>query len=102
MTLRPLLLAAALCAAAAAQAEPASYAIEPTHTFVTFEVLHFGTSTSRGRFDRKEGMAYADSPTNLMWRLSNDFSKSSKAVVVEEPEDDGPSFSDFSLDFKQD
>jgi polyisoprenoid-binding protein YceI len=60
MTLRPLLLAAALCAAAAAQAEPASYAIEPTHTFVTFEVLHFGTSTSRGRFDRKEGMVEFD------------------------------------------
>jgi twitching motility protein PilU len=55
-----------------------------------------------GTVDRKEGMAYADSPTNLMWRLSNDFSKSSKAAVVEEPEDDGPSFSDFSLDFKQD
>ena len=55
-----------------------------------------------GTVDRKEGMAYADSPTNLMWRLSNDFIKSSKAVVVEEPEDDGPSFSDFSLDFKQD
>jgi hypothetical protein len=28
----------------------------------------------RNRIDRKEGLAYADSPTNLMWRLQNDFS----------------------------
>jgi polyisoprenoid-binding protein YceI len=60
MTQRPLLLATALIAAAAAQAEPVSYAIEPTHTFVTFEALHFGTSTNRGRFDKKEGMVEFD------------------------------------------
>ena len=35
--------------------QTASYAIDPTHTFVTFEVNHFGTSTNRGRFDKKEG-----------------------------------------------
>ena len=28
-----------------------------------------------GIVDRKEGLANADSPTNLMWRLQNDFSK---------------------------
>ena len=34
---------------------PASYKVEPTHTFVTWEAKHFGTSTSRGRFDKKDG-----------------------------------------------
>lgn len=60
----------ALCAALAATAKlasaqadappalppgPASYKVEPTHTFVTWEAKHFGTSTSRGRFDKKDG-----------------------------------------------
>ena len=26
-----------------------------------------------GTVDKKEGLAYADSPTNLQWRLQNDF-----------------------------
>lgn len=43
-----------------AQAQSTSYAIEPTHTFVTFEAKHFGTSTNRGRFDKKEGMISFD------------------------------------------
>ncbi len=50
-----LLIAAALLTAGAAQAQGVSYAIDPTHTFVTFEVTHFGTSTNRGRFDKKSG-----------------------------------------------
>ena len=41
--------------AGSAQAQPATYAVDPSHTFVTWEALHFGTSTSRGRFDKKEG-----------------------------------------------
>jgi polyisoprenoid-binding protein YceI len=49
------LAAAATVFATAAQAQSASYAIDPTHTFVTFEIGHFGTSTNRGRFDKKEG-----------------------------------------------
>ena len=44
-----------LAAALPAGAQTATYAIDPTHTFVTFEAMHFGTSTSRGRFDKKEG-----------------------------------------------
>lgn len=52
---KTLLLTTALLAAGAAQAQSASYAIDPTHTFVTFEVTHFGTSTNRGRFDKKSG-----------------------------------------------
>jgi len=54
-----LMLAAAL-ACAGARAEPFDFAIDPTHTFVTFEALHFGTSTYRGRFDRKQGTVQID------------------------------------------
>ena len=54
-----------------------------------------------GVVDKKEGMAYADSPTNLMWRLQNDFTKASKVVEVEVPTNDEPSFSDFTLDVHQ-
>jgi polyisoprenoid-binding protein YceI len=36
-------------------AQAASYAIDPAHTYVSFEISHFGTSTNRGRFDKKEG-----------------------------------------------
>jgi polyisoprenoid-binding protein YceI len=51
---------AALGFATVAHAESATYAIEPTHTFVTFEIGHFGTSTNRGRFDKKEGTVQLD------------------------------------------
>ena len=54
-----------------------------------------------GTVEKKEGMAYADSPTNLMWRLQNDFSKASKAVEVEAPQSDEPNFSEFTLDVHQ-
>jgi polyisoprenoid-binding protein YceI len=47
-------------AAAGAHAQAATYSIDPTHTFVTFEVPHFGTSTNRGRFDKKEGTVTFD------------------------------------------
>ncbi|WP_290869358.1 YceI family protein [Aquabacterium sp.] len=52
--------AATLAATAAAQAAPATYAIDPTHTFVTFEAKHYGTSTNRGRFDKKSGTITLD------------------------------------------
>jgi polyisoprenoid-binding protein YceI len=51
---------AALAAAAVLPAQAATYAIDPTHTFVTFEFPHFGTSTNRGRFDKKEGTVEFD------------------------------------------
>lgn len=55
------LLATALIAATgSATASPATYAIDPTHTFVNFEASHFGTSTLRGRFDKKEGSVTVD------------------------------------------
>lgn len=49
-----------LAASTGARAEPVTYAIDPAHTFVTFEVLHFGTSTNRGRFDKKQGTVQFD------------------------------------------
>lgn len=54
-------LAAVLSAVSAGvQAQSASYAIDPTHTFATFEIGHFGTSTNRGRFDKKQGNVTLD------------------------------------------
>jgi polyisoprenoid-binding protein YceI len=52
--------AAAALFASVAHAENATYAFDPTHTYVTFEIGHFGTSTNRGRFDKKEGTAQMD------------------------------------------
>lgn len=54
------LAAAVTLAASAPQAQAATYGIDPTHTFVTFEATHFGTSTNRGRFDKKEGTVQFD------------------------------------------
>jgi polyisoprenoid-binding protein YceI len=47
-------------AATGAAAEPVTYKFDPTHTWITWEVRHFGTSTYRGRFDRKEGAVTID------------------------------------------
>ncbi|MBE0473734.1 MAG: PilT/PilU family type 4a pilus ATPase [Rhodoferax sp.] len=52
---------------------------------------------TEGIIDRKEGVANADSPTNLMWRMQNDFKARAKAAVVEEQNDE-PSFTDITLD----
>jgi len=46
--------------AVTAHAESATYAVDPSHTFVTFEANHMGTSTLRGRFDKKEGSVVLD------------------------------------------
>lgn len=54
-----------------------------------------------GAVERKEGINHSDSPTNLMWRLANDFANAKKAA--EEPEDEedtGPSFTEIQLDVK--
>ncbi len=53
-----ILIAAALLSAGAAQA--ADYAVDPTHTFATFEISHFGASVNRARFDKKEGTIQFD------------------------------------------
>ena len=57
---KTLLATALLAAAGFAQAQSATYTIDPTHTFVNFEAKHFGTSTLRGRFDKKEGAVQFD------------------------------------------
>ncbi|WP_310564113.1 YceI family protein [Hydrogenophaga sp.] len=49
------LLAAAAVLSTAGIAQAADYAIDPTHTFATFEIGHFGTTTNRARFDKKDG-----------------------------------------------
>jgi len=62
----------------------------------------------QNRIDRKEGLAYADSPTNLMWRLQNDFSLAAKAAQASKDahntqnQDDTPSFTEIVLDIKPD
>ena len=51
-----------------------------------------------GTVDRKEGLAHSDSPTNLMWRLQNDFVKAAAPADQEEDPDDEPSFTEITLD----
>ena len=54
-----------------------------------------------GTVERKEGINHSDSPTNLMWRLANDFANAKKAAEdTEEDEDTGPSFTEIQLDVK--
>ncbi len=36
-------------------AKGANYVIDPTHTFVNYEVGHYGTTTNRGRFSTTDG-----------------------------------------------
>ena len=60
MKFAPLSLAAALALAAATPALAANYAVDPGHTYVTFEIDHMGTSTNRVRFDKKEGTVEFD------------------------------------------
>lgn len=49
--------------AGAARAQPVAYAFDRTHTFVTFEILHFDTATIRGRFGPLDGQAELDGPS---------------------------------------
>ena len=58
--MKKILLALALAAVGIANVQAATYAIDPTHTYVTYEIQHFGTSTNRGRFDKKEGTVQLD------------------------------------------
>ena len=50
---------------------------------------------------RKEGLLHADSATNLLWRLENDFNMAAKAAAqpLEDP-DDKPSFTEITLDIR--
>ncbi|MEY4978000.1 MAG: hypothetical protein RLZZ352_270 [Pseudomonadota bacterium] len=59
-TLTLLATAAALSTTAFSSASAAEYAIDPTHTFATFEIGHFGASVNRARFDKKDGKIMFD------------------------------------------
>ncbi len=52
-----------------------------------------------GVVDRKEGLANADSPTNLMWRLQNDFTKATQPAAAPEEHEEA-SFTEITLDVK--
>nr|MDP2190506.1 PilT/PilU family type 4a pilus ATPase [Rhodoferax sp.] len=54
----------------------------------------------QGIVELKEGLANADSPTNLLWRLQNDFSARAKPEEQLEDPDDQPSFTEITLDVK--
>ena len=66
----------------------------------TFEE-HIATLIKDGAVTRNEGLAHADSPTNLMWRLENDFTAALKAAnpSLIDP-DDEPSFTEITFDVR--
>jgi twitching motility protein PilU len=57
-----------------------------------------------GTVDKKEGLAHADSPTNLQWRLQNDFAGKDMDQAEEGASDEDlaeePSFTEITLDVK--
>lgn len=53
-----------------------------------------------GLISRDEGLAFADSPTNLMWRLQNDSGPISRAAHKLEVTTDEPSFTEIMLDVR--
>ena len=54
-----------------------------------------------GRIDRKEALAFADSPTNLMWRLQNATERhSANQAQLDEGTSNEPSFTDITLDVR--
>ncbi|HMS06159.1 MAG TPA: PilT/PilU family type 4a pilus ATPase [Burkholderiaceae bacterium] len=54
-----------------------------------------------GIVDKKEGLAYADSPTNLQWRLQNTFKRGAQQAQDLGPDpDDTPSFTEITLEVK--
>lgn len=63
----------------------------------TFEV-DIARLINEGVVSRDEGMTHSDSPTNLMWRLQNDQGNQSKLIAKPEELDDGPSFTEITLD----
>ncbi len=53
-----------------------------------------------GEVTRDEGLANSDSPTNLMWRLQNDMTPVSRQTPKKEENDDGPSFTEITLEVR--
>jgi twitching motility protein PilU len=57
---------------------------------------------NNGTITRDEGLAFADSPTNLMWRLQNDMAPISRIVAKKEEQDDHATFTEITLDVRGD
>ncbi|MDE2297548.1 MAG: type IV pili twitching motility protein PilT, partial [Burkholderiales bacterium] len=53
-----------------------------------------------GVIARDEGLAYADSPTNLMWRLQNDVAPISRLVAKRDEQDDHAVFTEVTIDVR--
>ena len=53
-----------------------------------------------GLITRDEGLAYADSPSNLMWRLENDMTPVSRLVVKKEEHNEHATFTEIALDVR--
>ena len=73
--------AIAAATAAPAYAAPVDYRFDPTHTFVHFEVRHFGTSTIRGRFGPVAGSVMLDRDAG-QGRLAVDIATASVSTGV--------------------
>lgn len=60
---------------------------------------HFAQLINTGVITREEGLAFADSPTNLLWRLQNDMTGGKQqGAKKEEPAADEASFTSITLD----
>ena len=70
-----------IAAAAPARAAPLDYRLDPSHTFVYFEVRHFGTSTIRGRFGPVAGSVMLDRDAG-QGRLAIDIATASVSTGV--------------------
>jgi twitching motility protein PilU len=57
---------------------------------------------TQGKITRDEGLAFADSPTNLMWRLENDVAPASRLVAAKDDTSDEASFTEITLDVQPD
>ncbi|MBB6578277.1 twitching motility protein PilU [Comamonas odontotermitis] len=71
---------------------------------VTFEGA-LAALINSGKISREEGLSNSDSPTNLMWRLQNDFQMAANAakaqVAAQQEVDDTASFTEIVLDVNQ-
>lgn len=68
--------------AGAAHAAPERFEIDPTHTFIYFEVPHFNTSTVRARFEKINGYVEMDrAPGTGETEMTIDMSSISSGVA---------------------
>ena len=55
---------------------------------------------NQGTITRDDGLAFADSPTNLMWRLQNDMAPVTRLMAKREDTEDSAVFTDMSVDVR--